>query len=247
MLADAGSTGSVGLWAESFSGVGVNALGGFDDTNTSTFQPALSVVGTAGDLIDACTISSAPGNECDGLNYVFQVDKFGDVFAFNQVSAFTLHASTNADVDGEYLKNGTCVAGCTAATATSPGREVASYSDQVTTPTIEDFGEAQLSNGQSYVPLDPRFANIIERRTNYLVFITPEGPNRGLYVTQKTPEGFSVRENPGGQSTLAFSYRIVAKRYGESLSRLPMVTIPARHVVAHPTRRVPLAPRITPH
>jgi hypothetical protein len=58
-----------------------------------------------------------------------------------------------------------------------------------------------------------------------MVFITPEGDSRGVYVTAKTSLGFTVRENQGGQSTLAFSYRIVAKPYGEHPARLQMFTM----------------------
>jgi hypothetical protein len=40
-----------------------------------------------------------------------------------------------------------------------------------------------------------------------------------VYVTQKSQTGFTVLENPCGCSTIAFSYRIVAKPYGATLAR----------------------------
>jgi hypothetical protein len=48
MLADAGSTGSIGIWPQSFNGVGANVV----DNSTSGVSPALSVVGanTSGSL-----------------------------------------------------------------------------------------------------------------------------------------------------------------------------------------------------
>jgi hypothetical protein len=66
----------------------------------------------------------------------------------------------------------------------------------------------------------------MEKRASYMVIITPEGPSRGLYVTKKSAVGFAVRENPGGNSTLAFSYRIVAKPFGEHPVRLQTFTMP---------------------
>lgn len=45
----------------------------------------------------------------------------------------------------------------------------------------------------------------------------------GLYVTQKNLAGFTVVENAGGRSTIPFGYRIVARPYGVTGSRLPMV------------------------
>jgi hypothetical protein len=90
-----------------------------------------------------------------------------------------------------------------------------------------------LQNGNAYVYLDPAFANVIERGAKYLVFITPEGDSRGLYVTEKTARGFVVRENMGGHSTLAFSYRIVAKPLGSHEQRLPMLELPRIRTFLH--------------
>jgi hypothetical protein len=101
---------------------------------------------------------------------------------------------------------------------------------------MEDFGEAQLVDGQSYVRLDAAFANVIDGHSSYLVFITPEGDSHGLYVTEKSSAGFAVRENEGGHATIAFSYRIVAKPYGDASPRLPMLTEP-RFVKPAPIRR----------
>jgi len=131
----------------------------------------------------------------------------------------------NVGITGGYYKDGECITGCSAATAASPGRAVRSYSTQASSPTIEDFGEATLTNGAGYVRMDPSFANVIEQQSNYLVFITPEGDSRGLYVTQKSLRGFVVRESQGGHSTLAFSYRIVAKPLRDRSPRLPMVAV----------------------
>jgi hypothetical protein len=120
--------------------------------------------------------------------------------------------------------------------AAASGRNIATYAPQVSEPILEDFGEGQLINGWAYVRLDNRFGDLMARPLSYLVFITPEGDNRGLYVTQKTPQGFVVRESQGGHATLAFSYRIVAKPFGVSATRLPMVTFPARHAKIHSMR-----------
>jgi hypothetical protein len=93
---------------------------------------------------------------------------------------------------------------------------------------MDDFGEAQLVSGRAVVRLSADFANVVDQKANYLVFITPEGDSRGLYVTDKTRAGFTVRENEGGRATLAFSYRIVAKPFGVDKPRLPMESIAAR-------------------
>jgi hypothetical protein len=60
------------------------------------------------------------------------------------------------------------------------------------------------------VKLDPDFAKVITR--DYRVFLTPEGDCRGLYVHQKSAARFEVRELMGGESAIAFCYRIVGRR-----------------------------------
>jgi hypothetical protein len=42
-----------------------------------------------------------------------------------------------------------------------------------------------------------------------------------LYVSQRTPSGFFVRENELGHSTVAFDYRIVGRPYGVAIQHLP--------------------------
>jgi hypothetical protein len=106
-------------------------------------------------------------------------------------------------------------------------KHVASYTPHTSVPTIEDFGEATLRDGKASVALDPSFANLIDDR--YVVFITPEGDNAGLYVSGRTLRGFEVHEARGGRSTVSFAYRILAHPYGNNGKRLPTVK-----VVRHP-------------
>jgi hypothetical protein len=134
-------------------------------------------------------------------------------------------------------------AGCDSVPAvvrpTSTGTKVHAYSTTASLPTMEDFGEGQLVNGQATIPLEHTFASTIDRTRSYLVFITPEGDCNVLYVATKSPAGFVVREAKGGHSTLAFQYRIVAHPYGDSSTRLSSVVakshgVSAGHRLAHP-------------
>jgi len=101
------------------------------------------------------------------------------------------------------------------------GTATIAYGDRMTAPAIEDVAEAQLSNGRSFLRIDPTLADAIDRRDAYHVFLTPEGDNNGLFVTQKSSTSFVVRESRGGHSTLAFEYRIVAKRFDISARSSP--------------------------
>ena len=85
---------------------------------------------------------------------------------------------------------------------------------------FEDFGEAQMVNGRVVIDLDPLFSQTVNTDLTYHVFLTPGGDCNGLYVVNKTPASFEVRELKGGNSNLTFSYRIVAKRRGYEDLRL---------------------------
>jgi hypothetical protein len=75
---------------------------------------------------------------------------------------------------------------------------------------FEDFGAARLKRGRTVVKLDANFAKVI-KRSDYKVFVMPEGDCRGLYV-RKSAASFEVRELGGGMSNVAFSYRIIGRR-----------------------------------
>lgn len=203
------STNGIGISASSSNYVALNAIGG--GGNEFNDFPTLSVVtgnpGTSSFLMAAC--SSPVDNPCTvgSGSRVFLMDTGG-----------------NLTIKGTILTGSMCSSGCSGPNHAQSHR-VLSYVPTQSVPSIDDFGEAQLVDGRATVTLSADFANVVDRHANYLVFITPEGDSHGLYVTDKTTAGFSVRENGNGHSSLAFSYRIVAKPYGVTKPRLPMEAI----------------------
>lgn len=119
---------------------------------------------------------------------------------------------------------------------TTLGRSVKTYAAQASQPSLEDFGEAQLTDGRAYVSLDPSFSSSIDRST-YLVVVTAEGDTNGLYVTNRSQAGFEVRENRGGRSTVAFSYRILARPFGNTSARLPIANDVPRNFMRYQEKR----------
>jgi hypothetical protein len=132
----------------------------------------------------------------------------------------TLDCLGNLTVKGTVVSGGIQVA----SSKTQRGVDVAEYAPRQTEPTIEDFGEAQLIAGRAHVDIRADFASAIDRGSRYLVFITPEGDSRGLFVIGKSAAGFDVRESQEGRSSIAFSYRIVATPFGIRDERLPLMS-----------------------
>jgi hypothetical protein len=85
---------------------------------------------------------------------------------------------------------------------------------------FEDAGSGQLSNGEALVNIEAVFGETVNTGMEYHVFLTPNGDCKGLYVAQKSPGSFVVRELGGGTSSVAFDYRIMAKRKGFEQLRL---------------------------
>jgi hypothetical protein len=139
----------------------------------------------------------------------------------NGIVQTTFTDNGNINTTGLITTGGSCHNGCLV--GQKRVRSVDEYASTETEPTIEDSGEGNLVDGRADVELDPRFANVIDQHSNYIVTVTPEDDCRGLYVTDRTLQGFSVRELQGGRSNIAFAYRIEAKRFGVSAPRLPIV------------------------
>jgi len=79
---------------------------------------------------------------------------------------------------------------------------------------LEDYGTAQLQNGVAQVNIDPILANniLVSNDHPLKVFIQLEGECNGIYVSNKSANGFTVKELKKGTSNTKFSWHIVANR-----------------------------------
>jgi hypothetical protein len=87
---------------------------------------------------------------------------------------------------------------------------------------LVDQGQGQLKQGVATVTLDPIFAEMvtIDDQHPTLVQITLTGEAKGVYVTDKTAYGFTVRELQGGTSNATFDWQVSALRKGYEETRL---------------------------
>jgi hypothetical protein len=125
------------------------------------------------------------------------------------------------DVSGNLQCTGTVSA---VAPLDGGARKVALNSVQSPEAWFEDAGSGQLSGGQAVVNIESVFGQTINTGVEYHVFLTPDGDCKGLYVAEKSAASFVVKELGGGTSSIAFDYRIMAKRNGLENVRLADVT-----------------------
>ena len=84
------------------------------------------------------------------------------------------------------------------------------------TPEIlfEDFGTGKLVNGEVYISIEKLLSKhiFIDEKHPMKVFIQLEGDCNGVFVTEKTINGFKVKELGKGKSNVSFSWNLVANR-----------------------------------
>src|SRR5579859_128109 len=154
---------------------------------------------------------------------------------FNQV--FSVDANGNLNISGNLVVSGTK----SSTVRLQSGREVALYAVESPENWFEDFGSAELKGGAAWVPLDTSFAEATNAAVTYHVFLTPNGDSNGLYVARKTATGFEVREHGGGNSNVAFDYRIVVRRRGYEAVRMAEVQHDVKTVESSRQRLAELA------
>lgn len=237
---DASANGGPGLGDGVYSyggNTGVYALGG--NYGVTGYG---NIVGVSGQNSSSAagTAVLAQGHSPNGLLYrgqsssgpnVFTVDNWGNGFFNGQVSATAFVTHTSATV----------------AQATSNGFRVTTFSAQQTAPSVEHVGEANLILRSAVVRFHTAFAATMARG-RYMVFITPQGETRGLYVSQKTASGFTVRENQMGRSNAAFDYRVVARPFSTTIHSdvsAPKTWSPGPSIQHPPTIRRLHDPRLT--
>ena len=183
-------------------------------------------------IINANAAMGAPFNVAGATHSGSDIAKF-----FDSNEVLTTHITDEGDlhITGQLFSAGSCQNGCSI--GGKPVRAVDVYASMAAEPMIEDTGEAALIEGRASVALDPKFANVIDPRSTYVVLLTPEGDCRGLYVSNRDASGFTVRELQGGRADIGFAYRIVAKRFGVVAQRLPMTALQHADARLHFTPR----------
>jgi hypothetical protein len=217
------NTGGFGVYGFGASGVGA------ESETTGAYYPAVyAITNTPGaELYDGVlsdkevfafdtpsqNASGSVDPQSTGSSTDLQIN--GDIYLTG-----TVYSGCTGDVPQETSATTDCTAGATTAARSRTGATYTTYEAKHASETIEDEGETHLVNGFTHVTLDPAFASTIATTQPYLVFTTPMGESRGLYVTNRTLTGFDVRENAGGRSSMAVDYRIVAHPYGVTAARM---------------------------
>jgi hypothetical protein len=154
----------------------------------------------------------------------------------------------SVQVNGALFVNGDLfVSGAKSAVIDHPdGSLRTAYAVEAPESWLEDIGRARLQKGTVRVDVDRDFAALSGIGDDYHVFLTPEGPSNGLYVADRNPGGFEVREQGDGASDISFSYRIVTRRTDVRSVRLDAIERPTDAGERVHTERAEPAPSPSP-
>ena len=84
---------------------------------------------------------------------------------------------------------------------------------------FEDYGSGELNNGETHITIDPVFVKntVVNEKHPLRAFVQIEGECNGVYITNKTAQGFDVKELNNGKSNVKFMWHIIANRANEKL------------------------------
>lgn len=196
-----------------FTGISAGAVGWGTDASTGT-----GVIGAGNNqtpfVVSTGSGGAFTGTVCGVYGYATNSsnDRYGGYFA----TAGSLYAYIGGRFSGTNRK---VVGSGTVSTIvkSTTGELITMSCPEAPEIVFQDYGIGELVDGFARVTIDPNLAiNINVSESHPLkVFITPEGDCHGVYVTNKSANGFDVVELMGGKSNISFSWQIVATRANE--------------------------------
>lgn len=122
----------------------------------------------------------------------------------------------NVYITGNYQATGTK----SARVETSQGPRLM-YAGESTKNIFTDQGSATLVNGRAVITIDSLYAQTVNLKEAYQVFVTPNSASTlGLAVINKTSTSFEVRELGNGTGNFSFDWRIDGLRKGYESDRM---------------------------
>lgn len=91
---------------------------------------------------------------------------------------------------------------------------IISYVPSSTTVDVYSKGSNKLTNGSVAVKFDKSFNSLISHNVPVIVTVTPNGECKGVYVTDITESGFTVKELQGGVTNVNFSWIAIGTKRG---------------------------------
>lgn len=124
-------------------------------------------------------------------------DEYGTVFTGKRFSSYNL---------GKVISNEDYIV------VSGKDNKVVSYATTSLQPEINSKGIAKLLNGRANVSFDKAFSQLVDKSKPIIVTCTPMGETKGVFLAEVTSEGFKVKENQNGNSSVSFSWIAIGEK-----------------------------------
>lgn len=196
---------------------------GTTDTNrrAAEFRTNNTGSSTDSDANDPIAYLAGYGNNVnvDGTNT--RSLKYGGYFYGGNASAYAYvgaRLGTAISGNSNYKIIGPGVVSTIVSSEKQNGNKKIMFAPEAPEVLFEDYGTGRLVDGIAEIKIDPILAkNIhVDSKRPLKVFIQLEGDCNGVFVTNKSKTGFTVKELQNGKSNVDFSWHIVANRADET-------------------------------
>jgi hypothetical protein len=171
------------------------------------FTSGSGYVGVYGSSTGSGTGFSQAGGKRIGVGGAFYGDFMGswtrgDVLGFT--AAGEVYASYN--IGNEYTS------GKQIELVSSGDEIIPAYSQTSLISQVTASGKAKMENGLSHIKFPENLLKLIQSDESPEITVTPYGDCNGVHISEISKEGFTVKENRNGNSTIMLTWIIVAKR-----------------------------------
>lgn len=98
---------------------------------------------------------------------------------------------------------------------TADGQRLPTYTPTSTKTDVTSRGKSVLESGGKYIAFDAAFKQMISDNPDEItITVTPNGNSNGVYVSSYDTNGFWVKENNNGTSTVNFTWIAISTRKG---------------------------------
>jgi hypothetical protein len=190
------------------------------------------VYGSGANVWGSGTGKVLPTQQHSSIGGGFYGDLFGANIQGNIYGTYTTGSNYGLYSNGNVYTNGLAIQLQEVSTnsnqrtsGTSATNMTVLYENVSTDVTIQTAGTAKMVNGSCHIVFDENFSKIVSEKFPLIITVTPSGSTNGVYTTEVNADGFIVKENNNGTSTVDISYIVIAHRTGYENPILPAEVI----------------------
>lgn len=92
------------------------------------------------------------------------------------------------------------------------GSKIATYASTSMSIDVQSRGVGNLNNGVASISFDKAFQQLVDTKKPIIVTVTPIGESNGVHIVRVGANGFSIKENLEGKSSVQFNWVAIAEK-----------------------------------